>query len=1476
MYLLPDSLVERLKNRQAILVTGLGCAELAGLPGWLGLCQRMAEWIEDEAAKQAFLDLLGRGHLATAAALLRDLVAVDALAEVLVDAYPPAREVPESIRAVARAPFRGIVATGFDALWANALAAEGCKPERIVGAAGAAALEPGRGRFLVQPFGQTGAPDSLCLIPAELGPKVVATGASDFLLALHRKWSFVYVGYGPDAPDLAMLAGRLLGASKSAIEHYLVCPGLSDLDARRVRAEHGLHPVATAGSLEDALAALVEACRLAGDKPTVDNVEAWLERLTAEPADEEARAMVEQGLAVLREHREWERAVAALVNRAELGTTPQDQAADLAQAGRLLEQELGAADRAYAVLMMALHLAPHDAVLLADARRVAHAAGQDQEFHDELAAIEKEAAGAPEADQMALGVARLLAEDPSRREEAIGAFGKLLDRDPDNAEAFAGLEALLRKAERWDALGTLLNKAVARDPGSVALTAKLEEVFERTRQNTPLVELLSERIARDPQDQAALAKLEARFQSTQKWQELVLLYQRLLKRNPDNAETRGKLEAVLKQTQRWQELGALYEQQLAERAGDAELLGKIEDLYRQSEQWRALAEHLERRARQQSSKHEARALRLERAGVLLDKCRDTEAALAVARAFLPDDATAAEEILAKCLERDPASPAPLLAMADLAKGRGDYLRAAKFLLDAAGRTQNPLELGRIFAEAGTIQIDHLGDEERAIECFAGALNADPEETAAATRLLALREKREDWAAAELLYDLVLRKTEAGATRCDLLVRQAECARRLGKLDKAVAALVAATEIDRGSATLAQELADLHVVREAWAEAREEYTRAKGLLGVEAGKAVLVSLYEKLARCERKLDDPDAAVRRYEEALALEPHKRGLIEAILELRRAREEWREVIAAQRKLVPLAASDEERTQVLEEIADIMQERLHDWPAAMEAYLQVLALEPERRPVLYKTLDYYTAEKQWPTAIATLEKLVGLESEPAARARLNYALAAIYRDEMKDTSKAVERFGKVLDDDPLHGKAFDAIEKLLGEAKDWKDLERAYRKQIKRLPPDAPTELKLRLWDGLADVSLKLHDKESALLTLEVAASFDRENLARQERLAKMYFDLGPSKADKAIAQHQQLLRRKPDRLESYKALAALFFQAGAHDKMWCVAGAMTYLGKADPPLRALFENYRPTQSPTAAGKLTGELWRKVVHPDESPYLDALFGLLGPALAMTTAQPPKALGLDKHARADVASDAWPYAAALRYVANTIEAAVPEVYVKKDAPGTVIPVNLKDKHTLVPSLIVGMGFGQLSSQSELIFDLAKRMMQLRPERLPRLALASGAALDIAVRAGLTLGGAAIGPGEHGPEVDKMVRHLEGLLAGPVRAELKGVARRYVEACGERVDTNTWIVASDLTASRVALALCGDIVAASRVLALEPTGQSPLAVAERMNDLLSYFVSDDYFAVRAGLGMQVNLTPPTEPAGQRPRRMSHMQIKTQE
>ena len=1472
---LPEGLIERLKNRQAILVAGLGCSSLADFPGWTELGERMSERISDEADKQAVLELLQRGQLGAAVALCRELVAEEAVAEVLRDAFPPSTAVPEALKELAHAPWRGVVSTAFDNLWASALADDAELSGRMVLAAKATSLDSGHGRFVLQIFGRFDVASSLCLAARQLASKIVATGAAELVQRLHKKWSFVFVGFSPNDPDLALLAGRLLGANATTVEHYFVAPALSGLDKKRVKAEWGLVPVSVEGDIEDALAALTESCRLASNKPAVDEVEAWLDRVTRDPHDSEAIEMLDQGLANLRENGEWERLVAALVSRAELVHDATKQADDLYEAGLVIDSDLGAPDRAYPVLMTALRLTPKNANLLADTKRVAEAAKQADEFLRELRELERESAEADESKPMALGVGRLLAEDPAQRQEAITSFQKVLERDVTNPEAIDALETLYRAAERWDDLRSLYERTVEQDPSNTVAAGKLVELYERQQQTPQLIEFLQARLARSPDDDAAYEKLESIYQQGQRWQPLGALYERRLTQKAGQADVavEEKLEALYDKTQQWHPLGALYERQLAQDPDNAEVLDKVEQLYRRSEQWRLLADLLERRAVKKSPA-DARAARLERAAIFIDKLQDTGTALATARAFLPDDPAAAEEIYAKCVDRDPSNPAALAALADLARDRGDYLRAAKFYLDTAERTQNPIELGRLFAEAAAIHLDQLSDESKAVELFERALAADPEQIAAAERLSVLREKREDWVGAEPLLDLLLHKTTDTAAKIALCQRLGQVLRKLGKLDKAAAVLSENKKLDQESPTLASEMGDLAFERQAWVEARSEYELALSLLGTEAASAERAALLEKVAACAVQTGDEAAALRGLEEALAIEPDKRSVLEALAALRSARQEWKEVKSLKWRVLPLLPVGEESVKLLEEIGDLQHEKLGDWTGAMQTYEEALATEPTRRSILYKTLDYYTQEKEWPEAVATLEKLADLESDPQARAKLNYAMAAIHRDELRNAGKAIELFAKVLDDSPLYPKAFEAIEKMLSDDKQWKELERAYRKQIKRLPQETPSEVKLRLWDALAEVALKQHDKESAALTMEVATSLDRDNLARQERLAKMYFDLGPAGADKAIAQHQYLLSKQPDRIDSYKALAALYFQNGAHDKMWCVAGAMTCLGKADPPLRTLYDNFRPTQLLAATGKFNDDIWRKVLHPSENPYMSSLLAVLSPAIARITASPHKAIGLDRHNRIDISANNWSYAAALRYVANTVETPIPDVFVRNDVPGTANPINLKEKNTLTPALVIGIGFDQLSSQSQVVFDLAKRMVMLRPERFPRYSLATPAALEIAIRAGLQLGASPIGDGGHGDEVNKMAKKLDRWLSAPIKAELKGIAKRYVDACGETIDVAGWIVGSDLTASRAALVLCRDIVAAANVLTLEPTGQSLWPVQDRIKDLIAFFVSEDHFLIRAALGMQVTMAPlaPLADARQRP---SQAQVKAQ-
>lgn len=1441
MHELPEALIERLKNRQAILVAGLGCSELAHNPGWISLAERLIGWLEDRSDQDAVRGFLKNGQVTNAIVYLHDVLHADVLAEALREAYPMSADVPEVIRQVAHAPWRGLVTTGLDALWATALDDDEEVRARTAFAAHAATLEAGRGRFLLQLFGRSDAPASLCLLPAEIPNKVVAPGAAQYLAHLHQKLSFVFVGFSPADPDLAMLAGTILGATASNVPHFFVAPDLSGTDGRLIRATFGLQPVSLGADLTETLSRLAEVAAHSGSQPAEDEVEAWLELLSTDPENDTLRMALDRGLTKLRDHNEWDRLVAALLSRAELVPDAAAQAAILREAGLVLETELGAPDRAAQVLLMALNLQPSQRELMADAKRVAEKAGQWDAFVKEVGRLELDNA---DSTQIALEMGRLCATDTQRLEEAMVAFEKVLARDPENQEAHTQLADLYRKAERWPSLCALYEKALARDPRNADVRAKLEDLYRHTG-NQKLVPLLTNALDRNPDDHATFVKLETIYREAEDWPALTDMVERLTEREPANVEA----------------------------------LAKLDELYRRTQRWKSLAELLERRALRKTDLEQARGLRMERASLMLDQLDDVEGALRVAKSFVAEDTAAAEELYTRALDRHPQHAGLLGALADLCRRKSEFGRAAMFAVEGANASKHPLEQARLLADAGELHLDRLQDATTARGLFTRALAADPEQLTAAQRLAELREAKQDWAGVEPLLETLLRKvSENDPARANLHARMATCTRALGKLDKALDHTEAAAQLQPDATGVVRTLADLHFERQAWAEARQAYEQALHLEGLSTAERIQMQL--RLGHCAQALNDSDAAVRHFQAAVDLEPEDRENLQWLISLRMARQEWHEAVALKRQAVALCesagsdssdGSDDAKAQAWEDIGDLLREKLDDRTGAMNAYNEALAVQPTRRQALYKTLDHYTADKQWPQAVEVLSKVAALETDPAVRAKCRYSLAVIHRDELKDRAKAIELFNQVLEDNPTWTRAFEALERLYTEAKDWKDLARAYRKQLRRLPADAPVETKLRLWDALAAVVLKhLENRESASVALEVASSLDPDNLARQEQLAQLYYEMGPGAADKAIAQHQMLIAKRPDRVESYRALAALYFQSGAHDKMWCVAGALTLLDKADPPLRSMYEGYRPTQLPNAASKMTEDLWRKVLHPNEDPYVSAILGLLSPALAMSTAQPHKVMGMDRNARVDLSGPNWSFSSALRYIATTIESPLPDVFVRGDVPTSLSILNLRDKNTLVPTLIVGCGF-QWTGQSEIIFDLAKRLVFLRPERFPRFAVATPAALEIALRAALRLGGVAIGAGDHPAEVEQMIKDLDGLVPAPLKAELKGLARQYFEARGDALSVPEWIVASDLTAARAALALSGDVVAAGRVLNAEPLGQSFLSVQDRINDLLAYSVSEDHFAVRAALGVQVDVAPLKQP-GVQPR-LSHGQIK---
>ncbi len=1401
---LPTELVERLRTRQVVLVTGPGCASTDS-GAWEALGRRLCDRVDDAGTRDVVAAELAAGRTGPALALLRDLVPDETFVSAFEAASPAGRTALAGLNTVARIPWRGVITTATDDLWETALGAEGRTPPTVLLPGQTVDLDTWRGQFLVHALGRASVPGTLCVSPRDIRAKIGCTPTGRFLAEAFRRWTFVFVGFRGDDPELDLLAGSLLGGFESASPHYLLCSGMSAARGRLLAATHALVPISLPGDLDEALVELGATWDSVAptSRPAAHDVAGWIEVWAHDPTDPDARAAVDHAAGRLRSENKWQELVELLVQRAELVHEHDEQVASLREVALLFDQHLGAPAQAYMAISAAWKLLPADSVLLNEAKRLARKAGKWDEFVQEFGAVVQELAPS-ESSGHVLDLGRIHAGE-GRQDEAIATFERALAADPDSGEAIAALEGLYRDAQRWRDLARILGERARRTSDPVEARrvqqSRAEMVIERLQDAGATIAILEGQVAADPGSRAALRLLVKIYEGEKRTGDVLRTLERLIPLSVTDDERRPLLTSIgegyrTRPDGNEKALDAFARAfAMGERKSEAlEFLARI---YEERGQGRLHAEVLDRWA--------------EVAG---DGRQRAEILVRAAKAFEGmGDAAAGEERYARALQQDAENDAARVALSTFSRAKGDFLRAATLAAQSAGGTHNPAEKARLLFEAGTMHEDGLHDEIRASELYQAALVADPGHTDAALRLAATLERKQDWAALEPLLDSIARTTKATA---ELHARIAACARRLGKNDQAIRSFEAARALAPDWLPALRGLAELQFLAAAWTEAR---TLLKTLRRVGEGtlsQAERIELYVRLARCESELGEHESARGWFEDAAALDP----------------------------------PTDEKAGLWDQIGDLCRGPCRRLPDAILAYQQALTLQPGRHQTLHKILDVYTEHKKWTGAVETLGKLAALESSPAARAKVRYTAGVILRDESKNPEEAVAMFSAALDDDPQIPKAFEAVERLLLAADDSRGLARAYRKMLKRLPQEGQIELRARLWHALGTVLQdKLGDADAAAIAFEVASSLQPGNAERAERLAGIYVNLGAEAVDKAIARHQALINRQPERAENYRTLAELFGKKQAYDRMWCVAATYSYLRGSDETLTKFHQRHRMVDVPIATGKLTPELWQRIAHPQEDASIGAIFTLLAPTLSLQTAQPHQAMGVRRVDRVDLAREDWFPAVALRYVSATLDVPQPDVFVHDAASHSVAIWNLHERSSLAPAFAIAAGFEQCTPW-EVVFDLAKRAAFLRPERFPRVALSAAAEIDLAVRAALSLAGRSPGPSAHNGTLEQTVKRLGDSVPRALVAQLTLALARFPACRGETIDVPGWIAAADLTASRAAFVLSGDLPSAARVLASEPAGLTTLPLAERMGDLLAFSVSEDYFAARRALGLR--------------------------
>jgi len=1052
-------------------------------------------------------------------------------------------------------------------------------------------------------------------------------------------------------------------------------------------------------------------------------------------------------------------------------------------------------------------------------------------------------------------LATLRADKLGDLEGAIGKYESALESDESDVAALRALEELYDKVGRTDDYLRTLERlaAVAPEAERLAVMRRLAaELEDRDGMRAKAIEYYERVVEADPSNEGTYPALERLFRADGQWYELVSTLERHI----------GVVKAPAPKVELCLDMAQVYEKQLDDphRAIEAYL-----NTLNTNEEHRGALEALARLYVRTEAFDRAVDILVRHAELEGDKGASMWAEAGALADSKLEDYDVAERHLEKALELDAAHLKAMLGLAQLHRHRGSWANAVTFLTAAEQHSSNRLERVQLLSDAAEIADEKLEDPDRALGLVLRILTLDAEHVEAGTWAADRLVTSARWEEALPILEMLARKADP-EDRNEKAERESSlgaACEALGLHEKAAKHYGYAVEADPENLGAALGFASMlfaeisaaeqgsDETKERWKEVDKRYREllARHRGGLADGQ--VVEIWLRIGTAARALEDLKQADNAYRRALERDPSHPETLSAMIEVAELREDWKTVVEAKRDQVD--ASDEAgKLKLFSDMGDIYGGKLNDPDTALGAYLEAIKMRPDSHVLLHKTLEIYTVQKQWRRAVDTLATLASHEAEIKRRAKYHYAGAVIARDELKDTELAAEYFDKALDDEPTTPKAFDAIDKLLSDRGDWKNLARAHRRMLKRVGDTAPTALLLRLWTRLGDICLdNLNDPESALAAFEVAVSLDPANMDRHEQLANLYLEAGDERRQDAIDELQILIQANPDRVELYRALSNLYQEEGDTDKSYCLAQALVFLGAATDKERSLYDQHRSESFSPVNRRLTEELWQKsIIHQKENRHVNAIFSSLVGSIASTTAQPANAFNLSDRERSDVTTDKHLVARMFKYASDVLALdPQPQLYLQPSSSEGIRVANTSASGKLAPSVLVGDP--QLNQRDErmLAFEVGKRLAYFRPERYVTYALQTLPKLEGAYAAALVASGAGDDGAVSGDSA-RMAKHLRKTVPGAVLDQVGTVAKKSSLTMGNGVIT-TWRSATDLTANRIGFILCDDFETAAKLIATEQSGMSTMAAKDRLRDLLAYSVSENYFAVRRHLGVGI-------------------------
>jgi tetratricopeptide (TPR) repeat protein len=730
--------------------------------------------------------------------------------------------------------------------------------------------------------------------------------------------------------------------------------------------------------------------------------------------------------------------VDALEMRLTAETDPSDRAATLRSIADALESKLDRPADAESALLRALAERPDAAELHADVERLADKSDGWARYADALAERAQSTFDPELGKDLWVRLGRVAEDNLNDDRRAVDAYVRAVEQAGDQPELLEALDRLYTRLHDAQALSEVLERRVVGE-SSEATQADLHyrlAVLQLRDFEEPARALGSLRMAleRAPEHEAAAEELE-----------------KLTDQRDLFEEAAEVLESVYRSRSATDRLAGLYEK----RVGFAETPGERIDMRRSL------------------------------ARVLEEDCHD---------------AASAQRVLQQGLSDDPNDASLLDELERLAPITGNWEGAAAALRDAIEKSPDllPGTARDLAVRLATWQRDKIEDSRAAEQALLKALEFDPNSDEVLVLLEQLQ--RASGREADLVTTLRRRaKLALDEERREDLYRQAKQLAD-AQNDAALGEAILRDLLEQDDTNL-WALGELTRLREEAGDYRETFELLVRRSELRAQGDVVRELRHKAAALARDhLDENDGAIALFDQLFEDDPNDAEASRALRDLYATTERWADLGRLLERLIELSESPSARSALRMELARLNAERFEAPDTAIDLLRAVIDEEPELSDAVVALSELYEKtqrDEELADLLASQIAAARERSDTDVELKFQVRLGEVYDSRLGDRGKAIETYRAVLEREPKHRGALEALARLFQAEGKHSDAAAT----LEQLLDMSEGEEAVRLSMALADEFAALQDAQNAARALERGLGVDHANEELRSRLRGLY---------------------------------------------------------------------------------------------------------------------------------------------------------------------------------------------------------------------------------------------------------------------------------------------------------------------------------------------------------------------------------------